>query len=65
MEPGFDISNQPKECYSPGFTIQKLIYIHNNPVEAGIVDESFHYIYSSARDYHYQKHCGLLKVDFI
>jgi hypothetical protein len=22
--------NQPKECYSPGFTIQKLNYIHNN-----------------------------------
>jgi len=31
--------NQPKECYSSEFTIQELNYIHNNPVEAGIVDK--------------------------
>ena len=29
--------NQPKELYSPSFTLQKLNYIHNNPVEAGLV----------------------------
>jgi REP element-mobilizing transposase RayT len=57
--------NQPKECYSPAFTIQKLNYIHNNPVEAGIVDKPEEYLYSSARDYHYQKNCGLLKIAFI
>ena len=57
--------NQPKECYSPPFTVQKLNYIHNNPVEAGIVDKAEEYIYSSARDYYYQKNCGLLKVAFI
>lgn len=29
--------NRPKECYSPEFTVQKLTYIHHNPVAAGIV----------------------------
>src|SRR4030095_9758997 len=43
--------NQPKECYSPEFAIQKLNYIHNNPVEAGIVDRPEDYLYSSAKDY--------------
>ena len=57
--------NQPKECYSPEFTIQKLNYIHNNPVEAGIVDRSEEYLYSSERDYHHKNNCGLLKIDFI
>ena len=53
--------NQPKECYSPAFTVQKLNYIHNNPVEAGIVDKAEEYVYSSARDHYYQKNCGLFK----
>jgi len=57
--------NQPKECYSPAFTIQKLNYIHNNPVEAGIVDKPEEYVYSSARDYHCKKNCGLLNIAFI
>jgi hypothetical protein len=39
-----------KNRYSPGFTIQKLNYIHNNPVEAGIVDKAEEYVYSSARE---------------
>jgi len=56
--------NQPKECYSPEFTIQKLNYTHNNPVEAGIVDKAEEYLYSSARDYHFGKNCGLLKIAF-
>ncbi len=38
--------NQPKECYSEQFTDQKLDYIHNNPVEAGIVDKAEEYLYS-------------------
>ncbi|HYC39439.1 MAG TPA: transposase, partial [Chitinophagaceae bacterium] len=43
--------NQPKECYSSRFTVQKINYIHNNPVEAGIVQKPEHYLYSSAIDY--------------
>jgi len=31
--------------------IQKLDYLHYNPVEAEIVDEPENYVYSSARDY--------------
>ena len=42
---------------------QKLAYIHNNPVKAGIVDEEEHYVYSSARDYAGIK--GLIDIDLI
>ncbi len=57
--------NQPKELYSPAFVFQKLSYIHNNPVEAGVVDKPEEYLYSSARDYKQTKKCGLLDVVFI
>lgn len=57
--------NQPKECFSAAFTVQKIDYIHHNPVDAGIVDKPEEYLYSSARDYHYSKRCGLLDVKFI
>ena len=57
--------NHPIELYSPAFVFQKLNYIHNNPVEAGIVDKPEEYLYSSARDYKYTKKCGLLDVVFI
>ena len=43
---------------------QKLDYIHDNPVEAGIVDKAEAYLYSSARDY-YTNEKGLLDVKFI
>ncbi|MDN4165352.1 transposase [Cytophagales bacterium LB-30] len=42
---------------------QRVNYIHNNPVEAGMVMESYHYTFSSAVDYAGQK--GLLGIDFI
>ncbi len=42
---------------------QRLDYIHNNPVESGIVEEAEHYVFSSARDYAGDQ--GLLKIDFI
>ncbi|MEI9945515.1 MAG: transposase [Chitinophagaceae bacterium] len=57
--------NQPKELFSPAFIFQKLNYIHNNPVEAGIVDNPEEYLYSSARDYKQTRKCGLLDVAFI
>ena len=40
-------------------------YIHNNPVEAGIVEKPEEYLYSSARDYHRTKKCGLPDVIFL
>ena len=42
---------------------QRLDYIHQNPVEAGIVEEPEHYLFSSARDYAGRK--GLLSVELI
>ncbi len=57
--------NQPKELFGAEFILQKLNYIHNNPVEAGIVDKAEEYLYSSARDYHTTKKCGLLDLVFL
>ncbi|MEO9964491.1 MAG: transposase [Reichenbachiella sp.] len=55
--------NHPIELSTNQMMEQRLDYLHNNPVEAGIVDEPEHYLYSSARDYSGKK--GLLKVEFI
>jgi len=57
--------SQPKELFGVEFTNQKLEYIHNNPVEAGIVDKAEEYRYSSARDYYEGKNVGLLHVEFL
>ncbi len=43
--------NEAKELFSYTFCWQKLAYIHDNPVRAGIVEEAEHYLYSSARNY--------------
>ena len=37
--------------WSHEFTLQKLKYIHNNPVRAAIVEKPEDYRYSSARNY--------------
>jgi len=58
-------SNHPVELYGPRFLLQKLNYIHNNPVAAGIVDKAEEYLYSSARDYYYGKSTGLLEIEFL
>jgi len=44
-------------------SLEKLYYIHNNPVKANIVEVQEHYIYSSARDYAGIK--GLVKIEMI
>jgi putative transposase len=44
--------NHPIELTSYQMMHQKLDYIHNNPVEAGIVEKQEDYLYSSARDYY-------------
>lgn len=41
--------------------IQKLNYLHDNPVRAGIVFEPHNYVYSSASDYFTDKR-GLLPI---
>ncbi len=37
--------------YSNKFIKQKVDYIHNNPVKAGLVDKPEEYLFSSARNY--------------
>ena len=44
-------NNHAEEVYSPKFTLCKIKYIHNNPVEEGIVSKPEDYLYSSAKDY--------------
>ena len=43
---------------------QRLNYLHENPVRAGLVWEPWHYKYSSAIDY-YTNEKGLISVDII
>ena len=43
--------NHAIELLKPEFTSEKVDYIHNNPVRAGIVSNPEDYLYSSARNY--------------
>jgi hypothetical protein len=52
--------NEPKIIFTPTIRAQKLEYIHNNPVEAGIVEKAEEHTYSGARDYD-GRQCGLIK----
>lgn len=38
--------NQPKEIYTESYCRQKIDYIHNSPVAAGIVNQAEKYLYS-------------------
>ena len=55
--------NKPIELFNSQLMQQKLDYLHNNPVEAGIVSEPEYYQYSSAVDYSGGK--GLVPILFI
>ena len=52
--------NHPIELFDQKILQQKLDYIHNNPVVAGIVAKPEDYLYSSARDYYGLK--GLIDI---
>ena len=43
--------NHAEHIYSQRFIEQKVDYIHNNPVRAGIVSRPEDYLYSSASNY--------------
>lgn len=43
--------NNPIELWSTPVITQKIDYVHQNPVEAGLVYKAEDYIYSGARDY--------------
>ena len=47
--------NKPIELWSNKVIFQKINYIHNNPVEEGLVYNTEDYVYSSARDYSGEK----------
>lgn len=57
-------NNKPIELSNPEMTRQKLNYLHENPVEAGFVENPWEYLYSSARDYQTETK-GLLDVMFL
>jgi len=50
--------NKPIELWSNKVVWEKISYIHNNPIEAGLVYRAQDYVYSSASDYLDEK--GLL-----
>ena len=56
--------NHPIELINPQMLKQKLDYLHENPVKAGIVFEPQQYVYSSSMDY-YTNNCGLIKIEHL
>ena len=56
--------NHPIELSTNEMIDQRLEYLHENPVRAGIVCFANHYKYSSAVDY-YDERSGLLKVELL
>jgi REP element-mobilizing transposase RayT len=54
----------PIELFSHKFIDQKMDYIHNNPVEAGLVYEPQQYVLSSAVDY-YESRKGLVNICYL
>lgn len=51
--------NKPIELWSNKVIWEKIRYVHNNPIEAGLVYRAQDYVYSSALDYADEK--GLLE----
>ena len=56
--------NHPIECTDNDILQTRMIYLHQNPVRAGIVVNEWEYIYSSAKDY-YKDEKGLIAIDYI
>lgn len=53
--------NHPIELWSNKVLMQKINYIHNNPVKAGFVTNPIHWKYSSARNF--QDDHSVLEID--
>jgi len=56
--------NHPIELNNPEIKVQRMNYLHQNPVRAGLVWEPWDYKYSSACDYMNNRK-GLVEIDFI
>ena len=54
--------NHPEEIRTEAFFKQKLNYIHQNPVRAGMVDREEDYRYSSAADFYNRK--GMIELSY-
>ena len=58
--------NHAEHIYSQKFIEQKITYIHNNPVRAGIVTKPYDYLYSSAKNYaDLENVIDVIKVDLL
>jgi len=55
--------NHPEEIYSMDFFLQKLNYIHLNPVRAHLVYNAADYVYSSAKDMEHNN--GQIKLSYL
>ena len=55
--------NHAIELFTPAVTRQRLDYIHDNPVRAGIVEKAEDYLYSSARNYARLR--SMMEIDFL
>ena len=55
--------NMAKMIYSNKFLMQKLFYIHNNPVKYGLCSQPWDYKFSSAVNY--SGEVGLLNVELL
>jgi len=56
--------SHPELIVSQGFFLQKLNYVHENPVRKGYVDRPEHWVYSSARNYYLNDH-SVIHVDIL
>lgn len=57
--------NHAEELFGEKFIQQKLHYLHQNPVRAGLVAEPHHWVWSSAADYGYAKQIGLVNISLL
>ena len=56
--------NHPVECLTEEILLSRMIYLHENPVRAGIVRFEQDYLYSSGMDY-YGNEKGLIAIVFV
>jgi REP element-mobilizing transposase RayT len=57
--------NHPQLLTTQEMAWQKINYIHQNPVRAGIVENALDYLYSSARNYERENLNCLMKIDLL
>ena len=57
--------NHPIALYTEKVIWQKVDYIHNNPVRAGIVHRPEDYVYSSALNYKTENKEGVMEIDLL